>query len=197
MKTLRYEITGTQPLLFNNPQCVDKFNKYSQLKKPLISRGSKRTEDEESELQELEIRSKIYWNKELGIYVPSTWVSASLNKVSFSTTKIAKGTMRGSVFMNEPQLKLTYKGMNLVKEPVDIVKNIDFKHSMILPQGQVRLLKVFPIFHNWSFTGTLDYDDSVVMFHDLKLMFEKAAHYNGFGDFRPSFGRASVVITEV
>jgi hypothetical protein len=196
MKTLKYTITGELPLLLNNPQCVDPLNEYSKLKKPLTSKRVK-TDDDHADLADLDIRAKIYWNDELGIYVPSTWVMAALGKVSHGICKVSKASIRGGIFMNEPKLKLVYEGMKTVKEPVDVVKNPIFRHKMLLPQGQVRLAKVFPIFHKWSFEGTLDYDESVTTGRDLKLMFEKAAHYNGFGDFRPTFGRASVTIEDI
>jgi len=197
MNTLKFEITGELPLLLNNPQCADPLNKYNKLKKPLTSKGSsKRTDEDWAELADLEIRSKIYWDEDLGIYVPATWILAALGKVSFGVSKVAKASIRGGVFMNEPKLKLNYDGIETVKEPLDIVKNSKFRHKMILPQGQARLPKVFPIFHKWSFAGSLEFDESVTTGRDLKLMFEKAAHYNGFGDFRPTFGRASVTAEE-
>lgn len=189
MKTLEFKINGIDPLLLNNPQCADPLNHFSKMKKPITSKRVK-TDDDLAELADIDIRSKIYWDDEMGIYVPSTWVTASLGAVSFSTAKVSKKAIRSGVFMNSQKMKLNYRGINQVKSPKDVVKNHDFRHKMILPQGQVRLPKVFPIFHDWSFSGTLDFDESVTTERDLVLMFEKACKYGGFGDFRPTFGRA-------
>lgn len=191
MKQLNYTITGLLPLLINNPQCADPLNKYSKLKKPLTSKRSK-TDDDLAELADLDIRSKIYWDDEIGIYIPSSWVLAAIAANSFSVCKVSKKSVRGGVFMNEHKLKLTYKNINKVKKPVDIIKNEIFRHKMILPQGQVRLAKVFPIFHDWSASGSISYDENVITDRDVKLIIEKACKYGGFGDFRPSFGRAEV-----
>ena len=189
IKQLDFKVTGFSPLLLNNPQCADPLNKYSKLKKPLTSKRSK-TDEDHAEIADLEIRSKIYWDD--GIYVPSSWIQAAINKVCFSVSKVSKAAMRGGLFMSEAKMKLNYRNMSKVKEPSDIVKNNEFRHKMILPQGQVRLPKYFPIFHEWSFESSLEFDESITTERDLKLMLERACKYGGFGDFRPTFGRALV-----
>lgn len=189
MKTLKYKITGVRPLLINNPQCADPLNKYSKLKKPLTS-NKKKTDEDYAEIAELDMRSKIYWDDELGIYVPSTWIMAALGAVSFSTCKVSKKAIRSGLFMVEDKLKLSYKYQRTVKEKSDIVLNQDFRHKMILPQGQVRLAKVFPIFFDWSFEGSVEFDESITTERDLINMFNKCCKYGGFGDFRPTFGTA-------
>jgi len=188
---MQFKIKGFAPLLLNNPQCADPLNKYTKLKKPITSKRSK-TDEDHAELADLEIRSKIYWDDDLGIYIPSTWVQAAINKVSFSVSKVSKTAMRGCLFMNEPKIKLNYKNESMVRGPIDVVKNSEFRHKMILPQGQVRLAKYFPIFHDWSFESSLEFDESVTTGRDLKIMLERACKYGGFGDFRPTFGRALV-----
>ena len=192
IKKLNFTVTGFAPLLLNNPQTADPLNHYSKLIKPITSKASRKTDDDWAELHDLEIRSKIYWDDEIGIYIPGTWIIASIGGVSNSVAKIGKAKIRGGVFMNESKIKLNYKGISKVSDPLDIVKNSDFRHKMILPQGQVRLPKVFPIFHEWSFESSLEFDESVTTSRDLQLMMERAAHYAGYGDFRPTFGRATV-----
>jgi len=186
---LNFTIEGFAPLLLNNPQCVDPLNEYTKLKKPLTSKRNK-TDEDYAELADLEMRSKIYWDDELKIYIPSSWVQAAINKVCYSTSKISKAAMRGGVFMNEPKIKLEHREVKKVKTPEDIIKNGTFRHKMNLKQGQVMITKYFPIFHEWEISSSLEFDDSVTTGRDLKLMLEKACKYGGFGDFRPTFGRA-------
>ena len=124
MKTLRFTIKGTLPLLQNNPQCADPMNKYSLEKKPLVSKsGSKRTPEEWQELNELEIRSKIYWDDGIGIYVPARWVIAAIAKASFKTTRKSAENVRSSVIVNDDKIPLNYSRKNTVKKPVDIIRN--------------------------------------------------------------------------
>lgn len=67
---------------------------------------------------------------------------------------------------------------------------------MLLPQKDVRVEKFMPIFHDWSFDATLEYDDAVLDRDALRRVVTHAARYGGFGDFRPTFGRADVEFAE-
>lgn len=196
IRKLKYTITGTLPLLMNNPQTVDRFNQYTKRMSEINAKKTRRTDEDYLELRDIEIRSKIFFDDE-GIYVPATWVTASLEKISHGVAKIAKATMRAIVFTEESKLRLKYRGMKLVNTPEDIVKNDDFRHMMNLKQGQVRVMKAFPIFHEWSFSGHLEFEDTQVDASDMVRMLEHAARYGGYGDFRPTFGRATVEVKHV
>ena len=194
MQLINYVITGTRPLLMNNPQCADPMNKYSKLKKPLTS-NKRKTDEDYAEIAELDMRSKIYWDDNLGIYVPSTWIMASIAKVSYSCSKVSKKAIRGGIFMSEDKIKLSYRHQKIVNEKIDIILNNDFRHKMILPQGTIRLAKVFPIFYDWSIEGNIEFDESITNKRDLNNMLVKACKYGGYGDFRPTFGTATVVVS--
>lgn len=104
--------------------------------------------------------------------------------------------MRGGLFYTEAKIKLHYRDMAKVKAVADIVKNPVFRHRMLLPQGKNRVPKDAPIFHDWSFSTILEFDDSIVDFGTLQRIITHAAKYNGFGDFRPTFGRAHATVAE-
>ncbi len=182
MKTIQVKFNGISPLLQNNPQTVDVFNHYSKLKKPLTAKRTKTDEDVQN-LRDIEVESKVFFDNEIGVYIPTRWVMAAI-------AKVAKAKVRGAVFTTTEKAKLTYDGMNLVKEKTDIVKNDKFVTTLILPQQQVRLAKSFPIFHKWSFEVGLEYDDIILDEAELISILEYSAKYGGFGDFRPTYGRA-------
>jgi hypothetical protein len=87
--------------------------------------------------------------------------------------------------------------MDKVKTITDVVVNPVFRHRMLLKQGQVRVPKDAPIFHDWSFETTLEFDDTVVDLRSLGNIIKRAATYGGFGDFRPTFGRATAEVENV
>ena len=105
--------------------------------------------------------------------------------------------MRGGLFATEDKVKLSFRGMSKVKTIKDVVKNQDFRHRMLLKQGQVRVPKDAPIFHDWSFETSVEFDDKVIDFGTLKQIVQHAAKYGGFGDFRPTFGRALAEVQSV
>lgn len=195
IQSMTATITGINPLLMNNPQTVDRFNPYAKAMAKINAKKTKRTDDDYREMQDIEVRSKIYFDADRGIYVPSTWMLAAIAAVSFRTTKISKADVRGSVFTVNDKLPLTYRDMAKVKKPEDIVGNSDFRINLTLKQGQVRVVKAVPIFHDWSFTCALEFDDKTLDPDSLVRIIKHAATYGGFGDFRPTFGRATAEVS--
>ena len=195
IKTLNVKFSGFSPLLLNNPQTVDPFNHYAKLKKPLTSKRSK-TDEDLLAIREIEVEGKLFFDDKLGIYVPTRWVMAAIAKNGYALTKIAKAKLRGAVFTTHEKAKLEYDGMKNVKTKKDIAKNDKFVTTLILPMRDVRLAKNFPIFHEWSFEVELEYDDKIVDRRDLKSILEYSAKYGGFGDFRPTYGRAIAEVSD-
>jgi hypothetical protein len=191
MKQLAFTVTGMSQLLISNPQAVDPFNKFSKAMKQITGK-KKKTEEDLLQLRELEVMSKLYFNDEQGVYIPSTWVLNAIQDVSFSQAKIAKKRMRGGVFIEGMTLKLNYEGMNTVKEAMDIVKNERFIHTQPVKQGQVKIMKSYPAFSKWSFDCEFTFDPEIVDESTLKDLINYACKYGGFGDFRPNYGRAKV-----
>lgn len=190
-------ITGINPLLQNNPQTVDPFNRYAKEKKKITNKRSHKTDDDLLELGNLETESKIYFDSEVGVYVPATWLTEAIICTGFSVAKIGRQKMRGGLFATENKIKLKYRGMEKVKTITDVVMNPEFRHRMLLKQGQVRVPKDAPIFHAWSFETVIEFDDTVVDLGSITRIIEQASKYGGYGDFRPTFGRAHAVVTEI
>ena len=193
IRTMQLKVTGISPLLINNPQTADPLNKYAKQKKTFTSKRDK-TDNDYFNIQLIEMQSKIYWDEELGMYIPSTWIMGALAGSSHKVARISKKSIRGGVFTTDSKLKLNYKDSNKVKTPDDIINNLSFRQIMLLPQEGVRIPKAVPIFHDWSFETEIEFDDSVVNFANLADILKHASVYGGYGDFRPTFGRG---ITEV
>lgn len=196
IQELKFTITGTRPLLMNNPQGVDIFNPIGRKIKAINKKGVRRTDEDYLEVRDLEMTSKIYWDSDLGIYVPGRWVAAALAQSSYAQTKISKANFRGGVFLDQDKMALSYRGKSKIKDSMDIIKNHDFRHLMLLPQKGVRVAKVSPIFHDWSFSGGLEFDDKIIEKSTLKKLIEHVTHYGGFGDFRPTFGRGEAEVSD-
>jgi hypothetical protein len=197
IQVARITVTGINYLLTNNPQTVDPFNRYSKAKKAITNKRAGKTEDDLIELGNIETESKIYFDDEVGVYVPTRWLTEAICTAAFRIIKVGKDKMRGGVFAAEEKAKLSYAHMDKVKTIKDVVMNPEFRHRAMLPQGQVRVAKDFPIYKKWSFTTNIEFDDTVVDFEGLKRIVEYTSMYVGFGDFRPTFGRATAEVTNV
>lgn len=191
MQTLTMKVTGVEPLLLNNPQTVDPFNKYAKEKKVYTSKRSK-TDEDLYKIREIEVESKLYFDDDKKIYIPASWVLASIGSNSWTKSKIKRADIRACVFATESKIKLNYSGSNKVKTKQDIVKNADFIKTMLLKQGQVKIAKCAPIFSDWSFETSIEYDISMIDESTLKDLITHSAMYGGYGDFRPTYGRAKV-----
>lgn len=189
-------ISGISPLLQNNPQTVDPFNPYAKAKKALTDKGRRKTEDDLIEIGNIETRSKLYFDDQVGVYVPARWLTEAIVTAAFGTIKIGKDKMRGGVFSTEDKIALRYDGIEQVKTADDVIYNPKFRLRMGIPQGKDRVAKDWPIFHGWSFGTVIEFDDSVADFNGIKRIVEKTAKYVGFGDFRPTFGRAIAEVHE-
>lgn len=197
MRKLNVKFSGLNPLLMNNPQMADPLNGFKKKCATITKKGVRRTDEDHAHLGDLEVEAKVYFNDELGVYIPARWIMASLCKVSNAVAKISKASIRSAVFPVQEKVKLYYLHDDIVKTPFDIVGNPALRHKMLLPQGQVRLPKHCPMFTNWSFSFDLEYDDTVADFADLERILKYGAKYGGFGDFRPTFGKAEAEVTNV
>lgn len=191
MENLEFKVVGTGSLLMNNPQSVDPFNAYAKAKKVITSKRAK-TEEDLFELQRLDVESKVYMDNDIGVYIPTSWIMAALAQTSFKKVKIAKKDIRAGVFVDDTKSKLIYRDIKKIKEKSDVSGNPDFYHTMLLKQGQVKIAKSTPIFHDWSFTTSLTFDPGVIDKSTLVNILQYCCNYGGFGDFRPTFGRADL-----
>lgn len=197
MRAAKLKVVGVSPLLMNNPQTVDRFNRFAKRMAAINAKKTRRTDDDYLELRDLEMESKSYFDEEIGVYVPSGWVAEAIACASFRVAKLSRADIRGAMFTTEDKIPLKFRDMDKIKNIVDIVKNPDFRHLMILPQGQTRLAKAFPIFHKWSFETMLEFDDKIIDPDSLSRIIDHTARYGGFGDFRPKFGRAAAEVEHV
>lgn len=196
IQAARITVTGMNYLLQNNPQTVDPFNRYTKAKKTITDKRIK-TEDDLLELGNIETESKVYFDDELGVYVPTRWLTEAICTGAYAVIKVGRGKMRGGVFATADKAKLLYEGSDKVKTIADVVMNPKFRHRAMLPQGQARVPKDFPIFKKWSFSTVVEFDDTVVDFAGIRKVMERTAQYVGFGDFRPTFGRATAEVAHV
>lgn len=194
IQSIHVTFSGIDQLLQNNPQTSDPLNKYAKEMKKISSKRKKQ-DDDILEMRRIEMRSKMYWDDEIGVYVPSSWVMAALCANSWSRAKIKKADIRAAVFATDWKLPLDYKGKPSVSEPLDIVDNEDFQLVKSLKQGQVRVVKAIPAFSEWSFSCRIEFDDSMVSGDELTGLIEYSAKFGGFGDFRPTYGRAIPEVT--
>jgi len=197
IQTMEIKITGIGTLLTNNPQTVDRFHPLAKKMAKINAKKTRRTDDDYRELAQIELRAKTYFDDKIGLYVPSKWVIEAMAKQSFVVCKVSKDNLRGAVLATETKIPLQCAQRESVKSIDDIVGNPFFHNKMAIPQGKNRIVKYWPMFHNWSFETKVEFDDKIIDPDGLIRTIEHAAKYGGFGDFRPTFGRATAECNHV
>ncbi len=193
MKNITLTVTGRNEIRLNNPQMVDPLNKYAiQMKTFTNVHHSRRDEEHYRKMRDIEVKAKLYWNDTIGVYIPSSWIMEAIAKESFAQVKVAKAKMRGAVFMNVNKIKLNYKGMKKVKTFDDVSLDASFRTIENIKQGQVRIIKAFPQFEDWSIDLDFDFDEAIYVEADLKRILQVALMRNGLGDFRPTYGVGNI-----
>ena len=126
IKEISVKINGISPLLMHNPQTVDRFNPYTKRMAQINAKKKNRTDEDYRELASIEMASSLYFDTNLGVYVPTRWILSAYAKHSFSIGKVSKANVRRSVFTLQDNVKLHYAQMDKVKESIDVVNNSFF-----------------------------------------------------------------------
>lgn len=191
MKELNCKVIGRGLLVMNNPQVADPLNAGAKELK-VINAKRKKTDDDLILLSQLSVKWGVYWDNNIGIYVPSRWIFGLLTGTSYKLAKVSKKDIRTSIFIDDDKFKLKYAGSKTVKGLADIVNNEMYHHRQVLKQGQVMVAKTRPIFKEWSFAFSLIFDDSMIDESTVKQILAYGFKYGGIGDFRPTFGKADI-----
>lgn len=185
MKTLRFKITGTTPLMLNNPQTVNPFNEYSKMLQPLTSKR-KKTEDDLMEISRIKFLASLYVDN--GVYIiPATHFEKSVIDAS-KERKLGKKFERSfRIFANCP---LEFKDKD--KTPEQLYKlgiYVDVR-AVGIKQSKITTTRV--IIPEWSTTVECMFDESQLDEKDIKDIFEIAGLRYGVGTHRRLYGRYEV-----
>jgi hypothetical protein len=185
---------GTRPLLMHNVQLASPMNKYakelSRLNKAKPS--SKRTDEDRLEIAKIEWEGGLYFEPEIGPYVPASWIFKSLLEGARSGRRGQK--IEGGVTVVEMIHPLIYKG------PRDIAgmwgdngtsEFVDFRTVRV---GQAKVDRCRPIFRQWAFEAELLIDPTVIDPDEVADIANISGRLKGMGDYRQQYGRFEATI---
>lgn len=179
-------IAGITPLLMHNGQLADPLNEHTKGLKKLSAKRNKSDEDH-AELGRVEWLGGLYFNPELGPYVPSEMIEATLKsgaKLS-KTGKLAEAC----VVCLEERYALAYKGP---RELAALLADRRFHDRRTIRVQNSRVVRTRPRFNDWGVTFTLALTPGRLNPEQVKAALDDAGLYVGMGDYRPKFGRFRV-----
>ncbi len=185
MKERTYTIRGVAPLVMHNEQLSDPLNKWSRLVAE-ISKKRKKTEDDLRELSRREWFGGLYFDSELGAYIPERCIERMLRDAA-AKEKRGKDVL-SALIVTDP-CKLIYKGP---RDPDAMWKAEQFVLRASVGQNGKRIIRSRPIFTEWSLTFVVNYDEMVLQESDIDRFVEVAGRLCGLCDWRPKHGRFTV-----
>jgi hypothetical protein len=174
---------GKAPLLMHNGRLIDPLDTIvKQIHE--VSSKTRKTDDDHWEMAKLEWLGGIYYEREVGPFIPAWNLQKSIvegARLSRDGKKIERGVVFDSVV-----LPLEYDGP---RDPIELFEDKQFVSRMPVRVSSARVMRTRPRFKKWRLKASGQYDGSVLDLADLRRAADMAGAMIGLGDSRPAFGR--------
>ena len=191
MKKIKCEFHGISPIILHSCQCVNPLHPLT-LEMKKITAIRKKTEEDIRKLSDLEWESGLYWDDEIGVYIPAENIEATIREGAKARKK-GKNIVKG--FMCEDlKIPLDIKE-KLTKEQMR--DDMRFRDVRAMKVQQARVMRTRPRFNTWNLTFEASYDENMLDLKDVVDAIEYSGQYVGLCDSRPKYGKFVAKITEL
>lgn len=189
MEIIKLKLNGSRPLLMHADIFADPLNPLTKAHKALTSKR-KKTDDDHEAIAKSEWRGGMYFDENLGPYIPGVNIEASM----IAGGKLSKlGTqLKRSVEVIDDKCKLEYDGPRTVEK----LWSQRFYDARSVKVQTSRLMRYRPIFHRWSLVCEVAFDPESIDKQQVIKCLQDGGQYCGIGDYRPKFGRFDVEIMQ-
>jgi hypothetical protein len=187
----RITITGTAELIMHNARLANPLDPIAKAMKAVTSKRTKTDEDHE-EIARLEHLGSLYYDSEIGPYIPGQNFERCLvdaGKVTKSGVKVTRG-----VFVSTNINPLAYQGP---REPDALWADENFRHMASVKVQTNRVMRCRPVFRQWRAAAEGTLDTAVLSLEELQSIADTAGAMIGLGDYRPRYGRFTAEVTKL
>lgn len=190
MELIKLKIKGTRPLLMHSDAGCNPLNPTNKEMAGLVkaNRGTKKTDERTEEIAKLEFMVSMYFDPELGPYLPGVNIESAI----VAGGKLSKmgAQLKRAVEVMDERCALEYKG------PRDIegLWKGGFLDVRSVKVTTSRVMRCRPLFREWSTTCEILFDPEMINREELIKCATDAGQYVGIGDYRPKFGRFEVEV---
>jgi hypothetical protein len=184
---------GTRPLLMHSAQAASPNNKFAKQMKTFSSKRIKTDEDRDA-MAHIDWEAALYWDEEVGPYIPGENIFACLlagARITKNGKKIERGlsieTFRAALFYSGPRDKESLWGDG-------DSAFVDYRTVRI---GQQRIERCRPWFSKWEFTADFTLDYSIMELEEFERISADAGRFEGLGDFRRLYGRFDAKVEQL
>lgn len=182
-------LEGTSPLLMNSGEVDRESEQYRAFRD--LGDKRKKSLDDEARLREMEWAFALYFDAELGPYIPGKNVKELIRSAA---TKYKRGEdIKRSLVVVQNRIPLTYEGPKTQQELWDE----GFKYTAMVANAGInrgRVVRCRPCFDVWSLLVELAYDPEDLDFDTLQTIIDRSQKL-GLGDYRPEFGSFMATLT--
>ena len=186
-KEITFQIKGDAPLLMHNGQLADPINRFTKELKEITSIRKKTEEDYEAAAIR-EFMGSLYLGGDGKPCIPGDNIIATLLKGAAKFKLATKA--RPAVLPSADDFPLIYDGP---KDPEKLARTDKFVDRRGVKVGQSTVIRTRPRFDDWALDFALDVDTDLIEVRDILRSLVAAGQQVGLGDFRPRFGRFSVL----
>lgn len=191
MARFRMTCTGTTPLLMHNSRLSNPLDDVAKAMKRISAKRAK-TEDDHEELARLEHMGSLYFDPDMGPYMPGQNFERCLVDAA-RITKAGKKIERG-VFVETNVNPVAYDGPRTIE---GLWSDANFRHTASVKVQQNRVTRTRPQFRTWVTEADGIYDPAVINLEELAEIADTAGRMIGLGDWRPRYGRFTVSVEKL
>lgn len=173
---------GDEPLIMHNGLLADRDYEWTRQLAAITGKRGK-TDEDHDEVARLEWNGSLYFDDQIGPYLPGDNVRRALldaGRLSKEGKKIERGVLRVS-----RKNRLEYEGPRTREKMWDDAR---FRHRAIVKVSTSKVVRTRPKFVGWHARVTIDFDSAIIDRRDLLRIAEAAGNYIGLCDGRPFFG---------
>jgi hypothetical protein len=182
MESLKARWTGTTPIMMHNVRLANPLDPIVKKIKPIAKKRNK-TDDDYEQIAWLEFQGGLYWDEEIGVFVPG-WNVQGVIRDAGKLRKLGAAVLRG-LSVAEDKIALD------TKYPRDLEKMFktcsDIRPVTVSTSTTMRCRPHFS--PPWSLTFTVNFNSAQLDREQIRELMDDAGKLIGLGDFRPRFGK--------
>jgi hypothetical protein len=175
-------LTGTSALLMNSGEVdrdSDLFRDFT-----ILSQKRAKTLDDEARIREMEWALRLYFDDEIGPFVPGKNVKEALRSAATKWKRDAD--VQRSLIVVDYRIPLSYAGPRDQQGLWDA----GYRYTAMVANAGMnrgRVVRCRPCFDGWSITTTIGWDPEDLDYDLVQRIVKRSEKY-GLGDYRPEFG---------
>lgn len=181
-----FRITGTAPLLMQAETLANPLHELTKQHKAVAVK-KKKSEDDYLWLMESEWSASMYFDDELGPYIPALNIEGCIAEAG-KIHRMGK-TIKQAVRVVDDKHKLEYDGPRKKEKLWQSGKHADVRGVNVAGK---KIMRCRPIFLSWSTQFDVEFMEDVIDKGELVRAVEEAGRRIGIGTYRPRFGRFTV-----